>query len=115
MKSRLIILFLSGLGLILSSNSSAEGWCDFSVGDYQIITHGNKSDQVYIMGKVQGTAGNKWYTIANASAGKHNISLVLAAQIAGKGISIYIDSADYDCNTYPSWSTSPIRHVKINM
>lgn len=103
-------------GILLTSTSvMAEGWCYFEPGDYEIITHGNKSNQVYITGKFTGSTVSKWVNIANDTVGKYNVSLVLAAQMAGKGVNVYIDSSDYNCETYPSWSTSPIRHVRITM
>jgi hypothetical protein len=99
----------------ISASAFAEGWCNYASGDFEVITNGNKSDYVYLIGKFEGTTASKWVTIANATAGKHNISLALAAQMAGKGLAIYIDSAEYNCDTYPSWSNSPLRHVKIRM
>ncbi|MET1257528.1 hypothetical protein [Aliikangiella maris] len=98
-----------------STTAFAEGWCNYAVGGFEVITNGNKTDNVYLVGKFEGATVGKWVTIANSTAGKHNISLALAAQMAGKGLAIYIDSAEYNCDTYPSWSNSPLRHVRIRM
>jgi len=106
---------LLSLSLVFSTSVFAEGWCSYSAGEFDVITHGNKSDQVYLVGKFSGATTGKWVNIVNSTAGKHNLSLALAAKMAGKGLSVYVDAAEYDCETYPSWSTSPIRHVRIIM
>ena len=115
MNHRLILILVIWISLLFSNTAFAEGWCNYSAGDFEVVTNGTKSDNVYLLGNFTGKTATKWVYIASTTAGKNNLSLALAAQMAGKGLSVYIDSAEYDCDSYPSWSTSPIRHVKINM
>jgi len=106
-----IVLFI----VLFSASSFAQGWCNYLPGEYEVVTHGTKSENVYLLGNFEGSTTSKWIYIATPTTGKTNVSLALAAQMAGKGLSVYIDSAAYTCDTYPSWSTSPIRHLKIIM
>ncbi|MCW8879698.1 MAG: hypothetical protein OQJ89_04425 [Kangiellaceae bacterium] len=108
---KLVIILIS----LFASNVNAEGWCNYSPGQFEIITNGNKTDLVYINGRFNDTTTSKWLVIANSSVGKHNISIALAAQMAGKGLGIYVDSPEYSCETFPSWGASPIRHIRIIM
>jgi hypothetical protein len=110
---KLKILFL--VSLVFSTSTLAEGWCSYLAGEFQVITHGTKTDNVYLLGKFVGTTAQKYIIIANSTAGKNNLSLALAAQMSGKGLSVYIDSAEFTCESYANWSTSPLRHVKIVM
>ena len=115
MNFRLVLKLLFCISLLFSSTTFAEGWCNYSAGEFEVVTNGTKSDNVYLAGNFTGKTTKKWIYIANTTAGKNNLSLALAAQMTGKGLSVFIDSVEYDCDSFPSWSTSSIRHVKISM
>ena len=98
---------------MMSTNVLAEGWCNLKSG-FTVVTHGTKTNNVYILGEIEGRSGGLWITIADDNVGKNNISLALAAQMASKTLSIYLDSADDNCDTFPSWApVGKIRHVRI--
>jgi hypothetical protein len=53
-------------------------------------------------------------TVANATIGKGNVALILAAQMAGKGVSVYLDSPSATCANFPSWApVGSLRHIRI--
>ena len=40
--------------------------------------------------------------------------MALGAKLAGKNVSIYVDSASYTCATFPSWApVGEVRHVRV--
>lgn len=99
---------------LFALNASAEGWCDISAGIYDLRTHGTVSDLVYLVGQLPGAPSAIWISIADSTIGKSNVALILAAQVAGKGLSIYLDAPSATCATYPSWAPiGGIRHVRM--
>lgn len=100
--------------LVLSATTaSAEGWCDLVPG-WQVVTHGGASDNVYILGRLQGGSNDLWIPIASPSVGKSNVALALGAQLGGKNLSIYLDAATATCANFPSWSAvSAVRHIRL--
>jgi hypothetical protein len=61
-----------------------------------------------------GASTTIWIAIADNTVGKSNVALILAAEMAGKGVSIYLDALSATCATYPSWAPiGGIRHVRI--
>lgn len=106
----LICLALS----LFAISARAEQWCDLAAGGYELVTHGNKSDEVYLLAQLPGAASIIWIRIANATVGKSNVALILAAQMAGKGLFIYLDGPSATCATYPSWEPmGGPRHIRI--
>lgn len=92
----------------------AEGWCDLVPGGWSVVTHGGKADNVFILGRIQGAPSDIWIQIASPTVGKANVAVALAAQMGGRNISIYLDSATATCETFPSWSPlDAIRHVRL--
>ena len=110
----IVFAFSCLVSLITFSNSaSAEGWCDIQPG-YQLISNGNKAESFYMLAQLPGQANAIWLVISDGSVGKGNVALVLAAQMAGKGISIYLDAPSATCATFPSWAPmGSIRHLRI--
>ncbi|TQV74923.1 hypothetical protein FLL45_08160 [Aliikangiella marina] len=54
------ILFIAVISLSFLSNSAlAEGWCYYNPGDYELVTSGNKTNKVYVLGKFNGSSVNK--------------------------------------------------------
>jgi hypothetical protein len=100
------------LTFVISTPSLAEGWCDIQPG-FLFATHGNMGNEAYILATLPGASQTIWITITTNDFGKANVALALAAQLSGKGVSIYLDDASMTCATYPSWSASPIRHMRI--
>ena len=101
------------MALFASTAARAEGWCDLAPG-WTVITHGTKADNVYILGQFQGASNGIWIQIANATVGKGNVAAALGAQLAGKGLSLYVDSPNYTCASFPSWAPiGEIRHVML--
>jgi hypothetical protein len=108
----LLILTLGGLSA-LSTNALAEGWCNVQSG-YSLITHGNKGDELYILGRLVGQSGEIWIELGGGSTGKANAAVVLAAQVSGKDIQVFLDLASDTCTTFPSWAgLGRVRHVRI--
>jgi hypothetical protein len=107
--------FLTCVGLsLLAANATAEGWCDLAAGSYDLVSHGTKSDQVYLVGQLSGASTSIWMTIADSTVGKGNVALILAAEMAGKGVSVYLDSPSATCANFTSWAPiGGIRHVRI--
>jgi hypothetical protein len=99
---------------LLSLNATAAAWCDLPPGGYDLYTHGTMSNQVYLVGQLPGAPAIIWITIADDTVGKSNVALILAAQLAGKGISLYLDAPTATCANYPSWAPiGGIRHIRI--
>lgn len=98
--------------LLSPAPSNATGWCDLSAENYYLITHGTKSNKVWVVGRFEGSNEHKWIPIADSNYGASSVALVLAAQLAGKGISVYLDADSETCTTYTSWS-GVIRHVRF--
>ena len=109
--SRALICFSASL---FAMNANAEGWCDLAAGSYDLVSHGTTSDTFYLVGQLPGASATIWMTIANATVGKGNVALILAALTAGKGVSIYLDSPSATCANFPNWApVGSIRHVRI--
>lgn len=101
------------VSLVFSTASTAAEWCSFAPGAFIVITHGTKSDNVWLNGSFVGNTAGVWVPIANATYGKSSVSLAIAAQIAGKGVSVYLDGQNDTCANYVTWA-GVIRHVKID-
>jgi hypothetical protein len=106
---------LTVLGLaLLAVDAHAEGWCDLAAGSYDLVSNGTVSDQVYVVGQLSAASSAIWIPIADSTVGKADVALVLAAQMTGKGISLYLNAPSATCANFASWSTiGSIRHVKI--
>lgn len=79
-----------------------------------MVTHGTASDNVFLLAQFQGAPNALWIQIANSNVGKSNIAMALSAQMAGKNLSLYVDSPSYTCATFPSWApVGAIRHIRI--
>lgn len=102
------------LALVLGAPAvHAEGWCDLMPG-WTVVTHGTKADNVYILGQFQGASYGIWIQIASANVGKANVGLALGAQLAGRNISLFVDSPSYTCATFPSWANiGEVRHIRL--
>ncbi len=96
---------------LLSVNTLAEGWCVLNEG-FKVITHGTKSEDVWINGSFEGRTTNHWIQIASTDKGSASVSLALAALMSGKQLSIYVDESELSCASIPSWYAG-IRHVSI--
>lgn len=95
------------------SPAYGQGFCDLAPG-WNVVTHGTKSDNVYILGQFVGAPNAIWIQIANSTVGKANVAVALGAQLAGKKLSLYVDSASYTCATFPSWAPiGEIRHIQV--
>jgi hypothetical protein len=105
---------LTALALIFAAPAvQAEGWCDLAPG-WNVTTHGTKADNVFILGQLQGSSTSIWIHIASATVGKANVAVALGAQLAGRNISIYVDSPAYTCATFPSWAAiGEVRHIRV--
>jgi hypothetical protein len=107
------LMLMSVLALLASTAAKAEGWCDLAPG-WTVVTHGTKADNVFILGQFQGASGGIWIQIASATVGKANVAVATSAQLSGKGLSLYVDSPNYTCATFPSWAPiGEIRHVML--
>jgi len=108
-KLNLIVVVIT---LFVSGQSVATGWCDLDSG-WSVVTNGTKTDEVYLYGKLEEQSSKIWIRLSDGQLGQTNVSLALAASMAGKGISIYIDSAE-TCESFPSWAPmGSLRHVQI--
>jgi hypothetical protein len=106
-------LTLLGLAL-LAIDAHAEGWCDLAAGSYDLVSNGTVTDQVYLVGQLPGAPSTIWIPIADATVGKADVALILAAEMAGKGISVYLNAPSATCANFASWSSiGSIRHVRI--
>jgi hypothetical protein len=106
--------WMAPLALLLAAPAAhAEGWCELLPG-WSVVTHGTRADNVFILGQFQGAPNGIWIQISSATIGKANVAVALGAQLAGKGLSLYVDSASYTCATFPSWAPlAEIRHVMV--
>ena len=99
--------------LSFSSLTFAEGWCDLDSG-WELVTNGTKADNVWILGKLKNQSNSIWIAISDGNIGKVNVSMALAAEMSGKNLSIYLDSATDTCQTFQSWAPmGKIRHIRI--
>lgn len=105
--------FLVLVVLISTSTTVAEEWCFLEAGEYYVITHGTKSPKVWLIGTFVGQTTGKWVLIKTSTYGESSVAVALAAQLAGKGVSVYVDGVNDTCANYVS-STGPIRHVRID-
>ena len=91
----------------------AEGWCELAPG-WSVVTHGTRAENIFVLGQFQGASNGIWIQIADATVGKSNVAMALGAQLAGKRLSLYVDSPSYTCATFPSWApVGQIRHIRI--
>jgi hypothetical protein len=98
---------------ILASSAFAQGWCSLSAGSYSVVSHGTKSPYVWIYGNFVGQTNDNWIPIKNSSYGESTVAITLAAQLAGKGVSVYLDGENDTCANYENW-IGVIRHVRID-
>jgi hypothetical protein len=81
---------------------------------WTISTHGTVADNVWIRGQFVGAPNGLWLQIASSTVGKNNVAVALSAQLAGKGLLIFLDSPNYTCENFPDWAPiGQIRHVQI--
>ena len=105
--------FLAVLALFsLPSVGYPAGWCELSPGQYSVITHGAMGNRVWLYGNFAGLSTTVWIPIADTTYGSANVSIALAAELAGRSVQVYLDGANDTCATYVSWS-GVIRHVRI--
>lgn len=92
--------------------AQATGWCALAPG-WQVITHGAKSDKVWLLGKLENRPSSIWIQINEpvSDVGESSISIALAAQLAGRSLQIYIDD-ETTCDTFPNWGRA-VRHLRI--
>jgi hypothetical protein len=97
---------------LAAARVNATGWCDFEPG-WQVITHGSKSDKVWIFGTLKAQQSVIWVQINNpgSAVGDTSVSVALAAQFAGRRLQFYIDDAN-TCSTFPNWG-SQVRHLRV--
>lgn len=106
--------FILSAVCLVSGTASAEGWCDIPYGGYELVSHGTLSEALYITAQLPGAPGPIWIRVSDATVGKGNVALILAAQMAEKGIAIYLDAPSASCATFPSWAPiGGVRHVRI--
>jgi len=104
--------YSSILALLISNSTYAGGWCEFDY--YTVITHGTKSNQVFLNGKLKGQTLGTWVLISDGTIGNANVSLALSAQMAEKRLSIFLDDAEHSCENFPSWAPAgKVRHLRI--
>ena len=113
MRTKLHLGWLLCLCLSPGASAWADEWCDLQSG-WQIYTHGNSSNKVWIYGVFVGQTNSRWIQINNpeASTGASNVALAMAASVSGKRISVYLDSVQDTCATFPNWSAA-IRHLRV--
>ena len=110
-KRFLAVILISALAG--NSLAHAEEWCDLAPG-WSVVTHGTKAENVFLLAQFQGAPSGIWIQIADATVGKSNVAMALAAQLAGKRLSLYLDTNAYTCATFPSWAgVGQIRHLRI--
>lgn len=99
--------------LFASSAANAEEWCNLQA-DWDVYTHGNSSDAVWIYGVFVGQTTYRWIRINDPSAGigEANVAMALAAKLAGRGIAVYLDASQDTCANFPNWSGA-IRHMRL--
>jgi len=99
--------------LISCSAAHAEGWCDLVPG-WSVVTHGTKSENVFLLTQFQGAPNAIWIQISDGINGKPNVAMALTAHALGQNLSLYVDSPSYTCATFPSWAPiGQIRHIRI--
>lgn len=105
----------TGVVLLLGLNvqAHAEEWCEFEPG-FSLVTNGTQTDNVWINAPFKGLTVTHWINLKNegTGAGQNNVALALAAQMAGKGVKVYLNGATDTCDTIPKWY-SDIRHLEI--
>ncbi|KGJ91760.1 hypothetical protein [Colwellia psychrerythraea] len=106
------IYYSTIFALLISNSVYAEGWCEFDY--YTVVTHGTKTNNVHLNGKLKEQSNSTWIMISDGTTGNMNVSLALAAQMAGKKLSIYLDDAAHTCENFPSWAgVGKLRHLKV--
>src|SRR5215211_13500 len=96
---------LTVIGLTLPGlDAHAEGWCDIAAGNYDLVSNGTVSDQVYLVGQLPGGPSAICIPIADGTVGKADVALVLAAELLGKGVSVYLNAPSATCANFGSWS-----------
>lgn len=112
MKSKISGLMLGAL--LLASSAAHADWCQLHPG-WTVVTHGTRAENVFILGHLQGAPNPIWIQISSPTLGKANVAVALGAQLAGKDLSIYVDSATYTCANFPSWAPmGEIIHFRVN-
>lgn len=97
----------------LAFGAQSGAWCKFE--SYRLITHGNMSNSVWLYGKLEAQNSGIWVKISDGKIGSANVSLAMAAQVAGKGLSIFLDEANVTCATFPNWAPfGKIRHLSMH-
>jgi hypothetical protein len=101
------------LGLLVAGTARAEGWCDLQDG-WELLTHGNNSNTAYITGTFVGQTTARWIQInlPATGIGQSNVAMALAAKLAGKNVSLYLNGVNDTCANFANWS-SDIRHMRI--
>ena len=74
--------------------------------------HRTESPNVWIYGKFVYESAWRWNPIKNATHGESSVAIALAAQLTGKGLSVYSDSASDTCAKFSN-QNGIIRHVKV--
>jgi len=109
-------LWRSGLlvgTLLLASSSAHADWCQLLPG-WTVVTHGTRAENVMILGRLQGAPSDIWIQLSSPTLGKANVAVALGAQLSGRDLSIYVDSAVYTCASFPSWAPmGEIIHFRV--
>ena len=96
--------------VIWSSKAVAEEWCTFKAG-YHVITHGMKTNSVWVNGYLEETDQDHWVEISNEAVGTASVSIALAASFANKRIQFYVDDSEATCDSIARWY-SDSRHIR---
>ena len=97
---------------VVSVQAQAAEWCEFAPGMFSVVSHGSVSSKVWLRGKFVGQVADLWVPIKDANYGESSVAIALSAQLAEKGVAVYLDEANDTCANYVSW-TGVIRHVKV--
>ena len=109
-KCRLLV----GALLLACSSAHANVWCQLAPG-WSLVTHGNRGDNVFILGQFVGAPNPIWIQIASSQVGKNNVAMALGAHYAGRTLSFYFESPSYTCANFPSWAPmGEVLHVRAD-
>jgi hypothetical protein len=108
---RLLVLPLA-ISLSFAQTARAEGWCEMQPG-WEVQTHGSMGNTVWIVGAFAGTTTWRWIALNNPSTGvgQASVAVAIAAQMAGRGIHVYLDGPTDTCSNFANWS-GVVRHVR---